>query len=157
MTTRKGLHDRGASIMNQLGRNLRTLRITMLLGIIFDWTIAILVLSLPVRTAALWGITDAGELEVWRLCGLLLAIPALFYIMTVIDIKRNVSIVAAAIVGRICLGAFLVAHVIFSAAPVSWLALGLGNLGFAAMHSIFFKLSDFDFWPILRRAGNPPF
>ncbi|MCR4408544.1 MAG: hypothetical protein NUW24_16755 [Anaerolineae bacterium] len=141
--------------MNQLERNLKILGMTMLLGAIFDWATATLLLFLPTQTAAFLGVSS--DRLILRLCGLLLAIPALFYLMAFGDTKRNVAIVAAAIVVRACLGAFFVVHVLFLAAPSSWLAIGLLNLGFAAIHLTFFKLSDFDFWPILRRAGNPPF
>jgi hypothetical protein len=142
--------------MNQLERNLKVLGITMLLGAIFDWATAALVLFLPGQVAVLLGAPFSGDPLILRLCGLLLAIPALFYVMAFGDTKRNVIIVTVAIVVRACVGAFFVVHVLFLAAPSSWLMIGLINLGFAAVHSIFFKLSDFDFWPILRRAGNPP-
>jgi len=142
--------------MNHLERNLKILGITMLLGAILDWAVAALVFFLPGQVATFLGAFISGDPMILRLCGLLLAIPALFYLMAFVDTKRNVVIVAVAIVVRACLGAFFVVHVLFLAAPDSWLAIGLLNLGFAAIHFIFFKLSDFDFWPILRRAGNPP-
>ena len=140
--------------MSSLERNLRILGITMLLGAIFDWAMATWLLFLPAQTAAFLGVSN--DRLILHLCGLLLTIPALFYLMAFGDTKRNVIIVAMAIVVRACQGAFFVVHVLLLAAPGSWLAIGLLNLGFAAIHLTFFKLSDFDFWPILRRAGNPP-
>lgn len=139
--------------MSQLERNLKVLGITMLLGAIFDWAMAALFL-LSTQIATLLGVS--GDQLILRLCGILLATPALFYLMAFGDTKRNVVIVATAIVVRTCLGAFFIVHTLLLAAPGSWLAVGLLNLGFAASHLTFFKLSDFDFWPILRRAGNPP-
>ena len=142
--------------MSPLERNLKILGITMLVGALFDWATATLALFWPGQVAALLGMSIPGDPMIFRLCGLLLAIPALFYIMAFIDTKRNVAIVAATIVGRAGLGVFFVVHELFLAAPRSWLVIGLINLGFAVVHLIFFKMSDFDFWPILRRAGNPP-
>lgn len=146
----------GADNMNQLERNLKVLGITMLLGAIFDWATAALVLFVPAQVATFLGVPISGEPVILRLCGLLLTIPALFYLVAFGDTKRNVVIVTVAIVVRACLGAFFTLHVLFQAASSSWLAIGLINFGFAAVHLVFFKLSDFDFWPILRRAGNPP-
>jgi hypothetical protein len=146
----------GADNMSQLERNLKILGVTMLVGALFDWAIAALVFFRPGQVATFLGMSISGDLMTFRLCGLLLAILPLFYIMAFIDTKRNVAIVAATIVGRVGLGVFFVVHVLFLAAPRPWLAVGLINLGFAAVHLIFFKLSDFDFWPILCRAGNPP-
>ena len=142
--------------MSQLERNLKILGITMLVGALFDWATATLALFWPGQVAALLGMSIPGDPMIFRLCGLLLAIPALFYVMAFIDTKRNVAIVATTIIGRACLGIFFASQVLFMNAPYSWLVIGLINLGFAAVHLIFFKMSDFDFWPILRRAGNPP-
>jgi hypothetical protein len=142
--------------MSQLERNLKVLGFTMLLGALFDWVTAALVLFLPNPAAALLGMSGPDNQMISRLCGLLLAIPALFYIIAFVDTKRNVAIVAMAIIGRAGLGMFFITHEWFLTAPLSWLVIGLINLGFAAVHLVFFKMSDFDFWPILRRAGNPP-
>ena len=142
--------------MSQLERNLKILGITMLLGALFDWTTAALIMFLPGPVAVFLGMPSPSDPMIFRLCGLLLAIPGLFYVMAFVDTKRNVAIVAATIVGRASLGVFFVVYVLFLAVPRPWLVIGLINLGFAAVHLIFFKMSDFDFWPILRRAGNPP-
>lgn len=142
--------------MSQLERNLKVLGITMLLGAIFDWVTATLIFFWPGQAGTFLGLPVSGNQMTLRLCGLLLAFPALFYLMAFGDTKRNVVIVTVATVVRACLGGFFLLHVLFRLASNVWLAIGLINVGFAATHLTFFKLSDFDFWPILRRAGNPP-
>ncbi|MDY7041274.1 MAG: hypothetical protein SVX38_10475 [Chloroflexota bacterium] len=142
--------------MRRLERNLKILGITMLLGALFDWTTSAVVLVLPGPVASFLRMPGGGDKFTLRLCGLLVAILAFFYLMAIIDTKRNIAIVVATIVGRAGMGLFLVVNVLLLAAPRPWLLIGLINLGFAVAHLIFFKLSDFDFWPILRRAGNPP-
>ena len=70
------------------------------------------------------------------------------------DPKRNIVIVTGAIVAR----AIYALLMFWLALHGHWIMAVFGgiSLAFAAIHYVLLRLSDFGFWEILSRAGNPP-
>ena len=53
-------------------------------------------------------------------------------------------------------GVFLLSQSIQQDAGYAWVVLGLISLLLAIAHYVLLRLSDFRFWEVIRRAGNPP-
>jgi hypothetical protein len=79
-----------------------------------------------------------------------------FCILAWLDTKRNIVIVTGAIIARVIYALFTVFLVLAIDAHPVWAILGGISLAWAVAHLVLLRLSDFSFWEILKRAGNPP-
>jgi hypothetical protein len=128
----------------------------MLAGAIADVTIALLAVLLPAWLAP-YVTPDASSpalaLQFWPLGHLVF--PC-FCIMAWRDPKRNVIIVAGAIVGRTIYALYVGAVTLALGLGVAWLLDGGISLALAITHYVFLRRSDFGLWEVVSRAGNPP-
>jgi hypothetical protein len=139
-----------------LERNLGRLGMTMLVGAVADLVIAFVALVLPS-----WLVRYMGEdvtrtslsLQFWPLVHLVF--PC-FYIMAWMDPKRNVVIVAGAIMARLIYAVFMIAAALGRAMGLAWLLDGAISLALALAHYVYLRRSDFGLWDVFIRAGNPP-
>ncbi len=139
-----------------LERNLARLGATMLAGAIADLATALVALLLPSWLSQFMGdgVTRTSlSLQFWPLVHLVF--PC-FYIMASMDPKRNVVIVAGAILSRLIYAAFMLAAALGRGMGVAWLLDGGISLVLAALHYIYLRRSDFGLWEVFIRAGNPP-
>jgi hypothetical protein len=139
---------------NLLQQNLKRLGTTMLISSLYDVTLALLSLLFSSQIMSLMGLSPPQEQYCfWPLTHLIF--PS-FCILAWMDTKRNIVIVAGAIIARVVYASFMFAAVLlFRLHPILAVAGGISLL-FAATHYVFLRLSDFEFWEVLRRAGNPP-
>ena len=141
---------------SRLERNLRRLGATMLFGAITDLLIALVALVVPSWIAQFMGddVTGASlSLQFWPLVHLVF--PC-FYIMAWMDPKRNVVIVACAIMSRVIYAVFMLAAGLGRGLGPAWLLDGGISLFLAVAHYVHLRRSDFGLWEVFIRAGNPP-
>ncbi len=132
---------------NILELNLKRLGLTMLLFSIYDLLAALVMLVWP-------SLVQAGA--VGSFLPLVHLIMPCFCVLAWMDPKRNIVIVTGAVMARAIYGLWLLGW-FFLFGQVWWFAvLGGISLVFALTHYILLRLSDFGFWEVLRRAGNPP-
>jgi hypothetical protein len=141
---------------NVLGRHLKRLSVGLLAGAIYDTLLGLWGLFWPSSLATLLGIPLPTERFYFYLWPLLHAVFACFGFMAWMDVKRNIAIVAATIVGRVVYATFMFAAVWRLDVPWIWAAAGGISLILAVTHGIYLRMSDFTFWEVLIRAGNPP-
>jgi hypothetical protein len=96
---------------NVLGRHLKRLGIGLLVGGIYDTVLGLWGLFWPESLAALLGIDLPPERFYFYLWPLLHAVFACFGFMAWMDVKRNIAIVTAAMVGRVVYALFMFAAV----------------------------------------------
>lgn len=139
---------------NVLEQNLKRLGLSMLIFSIYDLAVALLFLLSPT-----WLVADSSDLvarqEVYMVPLIHLVFPC-FCILAWMDPKRNIVIVAGAIVARTIYAAFMFGWVLFLARPPILALLGGVSLAFAIIHYVLLRLSDFGLWEVFSRAGNPP-
>ena len=141
---------------NWLERNLKRLGTTMLLSAIYDIALGLslfLFRSWFANLLHLSTLQDQAHLGFWALSHLIL--PC-FCVLAWMDTKRNVVIVTGAIIARTIYAMFMFASILFGNAHPIWAVFGGISLAFGLAHYILLRLSDFGFWEILSRAGNPP-
>ncbi len=139
---------------NILEQNMKRLGATMLILSIYDLVVALFLLIWPQGVAGIFGCTDAAC--TFRPLALVhLTLPC-FGLLAWMDPKRNIVIVTGAIIARIIYALALGIWIVTEQLPLNILALGGISLVFAALHYYFLRRSDFGFWEILSRAGNPP-
>ena len=139
---------------NVLQQNLKRLGVTMLMASIYDLVLAFLGLVFSSEMMDMMGLSSSQELFCfWPLTHLVF--PS-FGILAWMDTKRNIAIVCGAIMARIVYALFMFAAVVFVRVHPSMAVLGGISLLLAAVHYILLRLSDFGFWEVLMRAGNPP-
>ncbi len=144
----------GDSPYTMLDRRLKAMGRTMLIGAILDVVLAFTALVFPSQLARLMGFDAMDELgRFWPLVHLVF--PC-FYILAWMDTKRNVAIVAGAIIARIVYALYMFAAVLFWRAWWVWSIAGGTSLVLAIAHYVFLRLSDFGLWEVFSRAGNPP-
>jgi hypothetical protein len=141
---------------NVLGRHLKRLGAGLLVGALYDLTVGLWGLLGPRSLAAVLGIDLPAERFYFYLWPLLHAVFASFGIMAWINTKRNIAIVAGAIVGRTVYAGFMFAAVWRLHVPGIWAAAGGLSLILAVTHGVYLRKSDFTFWEVLLRAGTPP-
>jgi drug/metabolite transporter superfamily protein YnfA len=141
---------------NVLGRHLKRLGISLLVGGIYDTVLGLWGLFWPESLAALLGIDLPPERFYFYLWPLLHAVFACFGFMAWMDVKRNIAIVTAAMVGRVVYALFMFAAVWRLDISWVWAAAGGISLALAMTHGVYLRKSDFTFWEVLSRAGNPP-
>ncbi|UCC64578.1 MAG: hypothetical protein JSV36_05875 [Anaerolineae bacterium] len=141
---------------NVLGRHLKSLGAGLLGGAIYDATLGLWGLFSPGSLARLMGIDLPPERFYFYLWPLLHAVFACFGFMAWMDTKRNIAIVAGAIVGRVVYALFMFAAIWRLDVPWIWAVAGAISLILAVTHSVYLRKSDFAFWEVLLRAGNPP-
>ena len=141
---------------NVLGRHLKRLGVGLLAGAIYDTALGLWGLFGPDSLATAIGIDLPRERFYFYLWPLLHAVFACFGFMAWIDVKRNIAIVAAAIVGRVVYALFMFAALWRLGVPWVWGAAGGISLILAVTHGVYLRKSDFRFWEVLIRAGKPP-
>lgn len=139
-----------------LERKLKWLGRTMLLGAVHDVVLGLAGLLFPARVLEVMGALPPLERFYFYLWPLLYLVFACFGILAWLDVKRNILIVTGAIVARVLYAVFTFASVLFLAAPSSLAILGTISVALAVTHYVLLRLSDFAFWEVLFRAGNPP-
>ncbi|MBN1935408.1 MAG: hypothetical protein JW934_12135 [Anaerolineae bacterium] len=139
---------------NILEQNLKRLGTTMLLFSIYDLIVALLFLVWPQWFLNLLDYSGARyEFRTFALVHLLL--PC-FCMLAWMDPKRNIVIVTGAIMARVMYTVVLAIWILIDHVPLAFAVFGGISLLFAALHYLFLRRSDFGFWEILSRAGNPP-
>lgn len=139
---------------NLLERHLKQLGLTMLLFAIYDLLVALAGFFFSSSIIGWLGGGIAREpFFFWALLHLIL--PC-FCILAWMDTKRNIVIVAGAILARVVYGVAMLIYVLAFGAHMVWAVLGGISLFFALIHYVLLRLSDFGLWEVFRRAGNPP-
>jgi hypothetical protein len=138
---------------NTLERNLRRLGITMLVSTIYDLAIALLTLFWPTLIVQ---ISNRTVHEPFYFLPLIHITFSCFCIPAWMDTKRNIVIVASAIIARSIYAGIVCALVLLGSLPPVIAVLGGISLLFAITHYILLRLSDFGLWEVVSRAGNPP-
>ena len=152
MTQKTWLKD---SPYDMLDRNLKRLGLTMLVGSIMDIILALVSLLFPARVVSLMGIDTPTEVFTLLFPLVHLVFPC-FCILAYMDTKRNVAIVAGALMARVIYALFLLLPIPFRGVRWTWAVPGGIGLALATLHYVYLRLSDFGFWEVLSRAGNPP-
>ena len=137
---------------NTLERNLGRLGITMLIFAIYDLAIALLTLLWPRLIVQI----SKTVHEPFYFLPLIHITFSCFCIPAWMDTKRNIVIVASAIIARVIYAGIVFALVLAGSLPPALAVLGGISLIFAIIHYIFLRLSDFGLWEVVIRAGNPP-
>jgi hypothetical protein len=137
---------------NTLERNLGRLGTTMLVFAIYDLIVALLTLFWPTLVAQISGTLH----EPLYFLPLIHITFACFYIPAWMDTKRNIVIVASAIIARVIYAGLVFTLVLVASLPPALAVLGGISLLFAVIHYVFLRLSDFGLWEVASRAGNPP-
>lgn len=138
---------------NTLERNLDRLGTTMLIFAVYDLAIALLTLIWP--NLVVWDSYRTAHEPPYFL-PLVHTTFACFCIPAWMNTKRNIVIVASAIVARVTYAVILFILVLDASYPPTCAVLGGISLLFAIIHYVFLRLSDFGLWEVLHRAGNPP-
>ena len=143
----------GDSPYNMLDRYLKTMGLTMLVGALLDLVIAVSAFALAPQITAWLGLAQPDV--TYYLFPLVHLIFPPFCILAWMDTKRNVAIVTGAIVARVIYALFTFVMLFFGASWI-WAVVGGISLLLAISHYVFLRLSDFGFWEVFSRAGNPP-
>lgn len=138
---------------NTLERNLRRLGASMLIFAVYDLAVALLTLLWPNLAVQ---ISHGTVNEPFHFLPLAHITFACFCVPAWMNTKRNIVIVASAIVARVSYAAIVLILVLVASLPPALIILGGISLLFAVLHYVFLRLSDFGLWEVLRRAGNPP-
>lgn len=147
----------GVSPLNRLERAVRSLGITMGVGACYDLLRGGMLLAAPVWAWGLVGLELAeGDVFVFRLMGLLLLVLGGVYLLGWLDTKRNVVLVAVAIIARVGEAVFWGIGVALGEVPTMGWLLALIAVGLGVVHYVFLRKSDFGFWEVLLRIGRPP-
>ncbi len=141
---------------NQLERNLKRLGKSMLGGVIYDLLLAAICLAFPGQIARVMGLSAPYDLFCFYFLPLVHLLLPCFCILAWMDTKRNVVIVTGAIAARVLYAAFMFASVLFLHVHPAWAILGAISMLLAAIHYWLLRISDFGFWEVFSRAGNPP-
>ena len=144
----------GDSPYNMLDRYLKTMGLTMLVGALLDLVIAASAFFLAPQITAWLGLTQPDV--TYYLLPLVHLIFPPFCILAWMDTKRNIAIVSGAILARVIYALFAFALVLLVRASWLWAIAGGISLLLAIVHYVFLRLSDFGFWEVFSRAGNPP-
>lgn len=140
---------------NMLDRNLRRLGLTMLVSSIVDIVLALVTLLFPAWVVSLMGV-DASRQAFSLLFPLVHLVFPCFCVLAYMDTKRNVAIVAGALMARMIYALFMLSAILFRGARWTWAIPGGIALAVAIVLYAFLRLSDFGFWEVFSRAGNPP-
>lgn len=139
-----------------LERNLLWLGKTMLIGAVYDVLLAVAGFVFPRWVAQLIGMPDLVAIFGLYQWSMVHVVFACFCVLAWMDVKRNIVIVSGAVLARVIYAVLMLVLVLFVGAPVAWLILGGISLLLAAAHVVLLRMSDFGFWEVLLRAGNPP-
>ncbi len=141
---------------NQLERNLKRLGKSMLGGVIYDLLLAAACLAFPGPIASVMGVTYSQGMFCFYFLPLVHLLLPCFCFLAWMDTKRNVVIVTGAIAARVLYALFMFASVLLLHVHPNWAILGAISLALAAVHYWLLRISDFGFWEVVSRAGNPP-
>lgn len=139
-----------------LDRNLKRLGLTMLLGAIIDVILALASLVFPAWVISLMGLDPPPEMFYLQMWPLIHSVFPCFYILAYMDTKRNVVIVTGAIMARVIYALYMFLSILLRGVRWTWAIPGGIGLALAVSHYVFLRLSDFGFWEVFSRAGNPP-
>lgn len=124
----------------------RRLRISLIAGSLYDLTFAFINLAAPAIGAAFFEIPLPEQQVYLRFTGVFLIMLALFYMLPVIHPGRYLGNVVVAILGRGMGALFLIVAVTLYDQPRAFILLGMGDLVFAALHTVFLARAE---------GGNP--
>jgi hypothetical protein len=141
---------------NWLEKNRQRLGMTMLMSAIYDLLFAFLSLLLPARMMQMMDLSAPQEAFFFHFWPLVHLVFPCFCILAWMDTKRNVAIVSGAIIARVIYALFMFLSVLSSNASPAWAVAGGISMIWAIAHYVFLRLSDFGFWEVFSRAGNPP-
>jgi hypothetical protein len=128
----------------------------MLVGALVDLAFAIAILAFPLWVASVMQLHTEAQVISLRGLSLVHMILPWFCVLAWMDTKRNIVVVTGAIGARIVYALYLGGWILISGYSYSWAVLGGTSLVFALAHYILLRRSDFGFWEVLIRAGNPP-
>lgn len=118
----------------------RRLGLSMALGAFYDLAFGVAILFFAAPAARLLGLALPGDPVYLRLNGVFLLILAAFYALPALDARRHAGIVGVAIAGRFA-GFLYLGGVWLRGWPPAFLALALGDLGFALLHAVLIGLA----------------
>lgn len=139
-----------------LDRNLKRMGLTMLIGAIVDVILALVGFIFPAWVFSLMGLDAPQEMFYYYMWPLIHLVFPCFYILAYMDTKRNVVIVTGAIMARAIYALFMFLSILIRGVRWTWAIPGGIGLALAISHYVFLRLSDFGFWEVFSRAGNPP-
>ena len=120
-------------------RALSLLRITLVVGAVYDFVYALLMLVAPELPERLFELPQPGEFFYLGVMAIFLTMLGALYLFAARDPRRYVGVIVVATVGRF-LGAFMFAAVAFYR-PELWglYVLAAGDFLIALSHAIFFR------------------
>jgi hypothetical protein len=145
----------GDTPYSALDRSLKRLALTILVSALVDIALAVVILVFPAWVASLMQL-DSSQVLFLRGLSLVHWMLPWFCILAWMDTKRNIVVVAGAIGARIVYALYLGGWLVLGGYSYSWSILGGISLTFALVQYVFLRRSDFGFWEVLVRAGNPP-
>jgi hypothetical protein len=116
----------------------------------------ILLLVFPLGVAPVLRLESDAELLSLQNVALAHMILPCFCILAWMDTKRNIVVVTGAIGARVLYALYLSAWVVMRGYSYGWAVFGGISLVCALAHYVLLRMSDFGFWEVLLRAGNPP-
>ena len=146
----------GDTPYNVLDRNLKWLGLTMLISALFDVVMVVLILVFSQSIVSVLRLES--DVEVLSLQNMALShmILPCFCMLAWMDTKRNIVVVTGAIGARVLYVLYLSTWVVIKGYSYGWMVLAGVGLMFAVAHYVLLRMSDFGFWEVLIRAGNPP-
>jgi hypothetical protein len=139
-----------------LDRNLKRLGASMLVGAVYDVVLGLMSLAFPSWILGWLGQPLPASMFYFYLWPVMHLVFACFYTLAWMDPKRNIVIVTGAIVARLLYAGFMFVSVLMLGVGSTWAFFGVLSLILAVVHYVFLRLSDFGFWEVFVRAGNPP-
>ena len=118
------------------------LRASILVGSVYDWVLAILILLSPPTLLALLRIPEPADPFQFRFAALPLVALPFFYLLAWRDPDRHGGVIGAMVVARLAGFAYLTLYGTARGEPAAYVLFGLGDLAFAAAHLL-----------LARRAG----
>jgi hypothetical protein len=127
------------------------LRRSILVGIVYDWAVAILIFASAPAVLAALRLEPPPEPFHFKQGGLLLAVLPLYYMIAWRDPVRNAGIVGAMIATRVAGFVYLTLYGWSRGVAPAYLAFGLVDLAFGIVHLILARRAGFstrDLFPI---------
>jgi hypothetical protein len=112
----------------------RPLRTSILIGSIYDWVLAILILASPAALLALLRIPPPVDPFHYRFSALLLLVVPFFYLLAWKDPDRYSGVIGAMVITRVAGFLYVTIYGAARGAPTAYALFGLADLGFALTH-----------------------
>lgn len=118
------------------------LRASILVGAIYDWVLAVLILWSPPALLAFFGLPAPADPFHFGFAAIPLVALPFFYLLAWRDADRHAGVVGAMVVARLAGFAYLTVYGAARGEPAGFSLFGAGDLAFAVVHAL-----------LARRAG----